>query len=138
MEYLIGALLALGVGVFGTQVGFDRERGFYPVMLIVIASYYVLFALMGGAPRAWVVEALVMAGFVVVAMLGFRWNLWLVVAALFGHGVLDLFHPHLLAHSGAPTWWPMFCMTFDVAAAGYLAALLLGPRGAPSRSGSRA
>ena len=101
MELLIGALLALAVGVFGTHAGFDRERGFYPVILIVIASYYVLFALQGGAANAWVPEVLVMAGFVVAAMLGFRWSLWLVVAALFGHGVLDAVHPHLLPHSGA-------------------------------------
>jgi hypothetical protein len=26
------------------MVGFDRERVFYPTVLIVIASYYVLFA----------------------------------------------------------------------------------------------
>lgn len=39
MEYLVGAGLALGVGVFATVVGFDRGRALYPVVLIVIASY---------------------------------------------------------------------------------------------------
>jgi hypothetical protein len=29
-----------------TVVGFDRERAFYPTVMIVIASYYVLFAAM--------------------------------------------------------------------------------------------
>ncbi|MCI3135227.1 hypothetical protein [Phenylobacterium aquaticum] len=136
MEFLIGALLALTVGVFGTHAGFDRERGFYPVILIVIASYYVLFALQGGAPNAWVPEVLVMAGFVVAAMLGFRWSLWLVVAALFAHGALDAVHPHLLPRSGAPAWWPMFCLTYDVAAGGYLAILLIGRRSTPARLGT--
>ena len=44
MEYLVGVGLALVVAVFGTLVGFDRHRAFYPTVLIVIASYYGLFA----------------------------------------------------------------------------------------------
>ena len=45
MEYLIGVLLALAVAGIGAGIGFDRDRSFAPVVLIVIASYYVLFAL---------------------------------------------------------------------------------------------
>ena len=48
MEYLIGVILALAIGFFATAVGFDRSRVFYPVVMIVIATYYALFALMGG------------------------------------------------------------------------------------------
>ena len=47
MGYLIGLLLSVAVAAFATVTGLDRERGFYPTVLIVIASYYVLFALMG-------------------------------------------------------------------------------------------
>lgn len=124
MEYLVGALLALGVGASATLVGLDRERGFYPVVLIVIASYYVLFAVMGGSRAALVAEAPVLALFAAVAVLGFKRNLWLVVAALAGHAILDLVHPHLIDNPGAPAWWPMFCLAYDLAAAGYLAARL--------------
>jgi hypothetical protein len=125
MEYLIGVLLALGVGAFATAVGFDRGRSFYPVVLMVIASYYMLFAIMGGSNTALVVEALVFCGFVNLSVAGFKWNLWLVVAALFGHGTLDLVHPHLVVNPGVPSWWPMFCLAFDVTTAGYLAMRLL-------------
>ncbi len=128
MEYLVGALLALGVGVFATLVRLDRERGFYPVVLIVVASYYGLFAVMGGSISALIAEAPMMVLFAVVAVLGFKRNLWLVVAALAGHGLFDLVHPHLIANPGAPTWWPMFCLTYDVVAAAYLAALILRDR----------
>lgn len=136
MEYLVGALLALGVGVFATLVGLDRERGFYPVVLIVIASYYVLFAVMGGSRGALIVEASILCAFAVVAVLGFKRNLWLVVAALAGHGLLDLLHPHLVTNPGAPVWWPMFCLAYDLAAAGYLAVQLLPVRGEPDRARS--
>ena len=44
MEYFIGLILSLAVGVSATVIGLDRERAFYPTVLIVIASYYVLFA----------------------------------------------------------------------------------------------
>ena len=44
MEYLIGVLLALAVAGLATVVGLDRGRAFYPTVLIVIATYYVLFA----------------------------------------------------------------------------------------------
>jgi hypothetical protein len=47
MEYLIGVILTLAVVVFAAVVGFDRDGAFYPTVLIVIASYYALFAVMG-------------------------------------------------------------------------------------------
>jgi hypothetical protein len=49
MEYLIGLILALTVVGLAAVVGFDRERVFYPTLLIVIASYYALFAVMGAS-----------------------------------------------------------------------------------------
>ena len=51
MAYLVGALLALAVGGLGTVVGLDRDRAFYPTIMIVIAFYYILFAVMGAEGR---------------------------------------------------------------------------------------
>lgn len=138
MEYFVGVFLALGVGVFATLARLDRERGFYPVVLIVIASYNVLFAVMGGSTGALVAEAPILFVFAAAAVWGFRQSLWLVVAALAGHGVLDFFHPHLIANPGVPAWWPMFCMSYDVAAAAYLAFQLLPERRYAAAAGSRA
>jgi hypothetical protein len=39
MEYLIGLILSLVVAGFAIIVGFDRDRSFYPTVLIIIASY---------------------------------------------------------------------------------------------------
>jgi hypothetical protein len=125
MEYGIGVALALIVSCFARATGLDRDRAFYSTMAIVIASYYVLFAVMGGSSNALVVELLVMVAFVLVAVLGFRFNLWLVVVCLAAHGVLDAFHGLVVANPGVPEWWPAFCGTFDVGAAGFLAYLLL-------------
>jgi hypothetical protein len=124
MPYVIGAGLALAVCFFATFAGFDRDRAFYPTLTVVIASYYALFAVMGGTPRALRIESVVILLFLLVSVLGFKLNLWVVVGALCGHGVFDLFHAHLIANAGVPEWWPKFCLTYDVAAGGYLALLL--------------
>ena len=121
MPYLIGIVLALAVSAYATALELDRDRAFYPTVLIVVAAYYVLFAAMGGSGRVVIVESLLMAVFVVAASVGFRGSLWLVVAGLAAHGVMDLFHQHLVANPGVPSWWPAFCSAYDVAAAGYLA-----------------
>lgn len=125
MEILIGVLLALAVSLFASVVGLDRDRAFYATVTIVVASYYGLFAVMGGNPDVLLAECVVIAGFVLVAVLGFRFNLWLLVAALAGHGVFDLVHGHVITNPGAPAWWPLFCSTYDITAAAYLAWLLL-------------
>lgn len=125
MGYGIGSLLSVVVSVFARLVGLDRDRAFYTTLVIVVAHYYVLFAVMGGTTHALLVELGVMAVFVGVAVTGFKRNLWLVAAALAGHGVLDIFHAELVTNAGVPAYWPAFCMAYDVGAGGILAWLLL-------------
>ena len=124
MEYLAGISLALAVSLFATFAGFDRDRALYPMMTVVIASYYDLFAVMDGSAHALGLETIALSAFVLVSVIGFRTNLWLVVGALAGHGLFDLIHPVLITNAGVPAWWPMFCLTYDVVAAAYLAWLL--------------
>jgi hypothetical protein len=121
MEYLIGVVLAAVVLAFARWTGFDRDRVFYPTLLIVIATYYILFAVMGTSEHALLIESLVATTFLAAAVVGFKKNLWLVAAALAGHGVFDFFHHVLVENSGVPVWWPGFCLAFDVVAGGLLA-----------------
>jgi hypothetical protein len=121
---IVGAILALGVGLFATASGLDRDRAFYPTVTIVIASLYALFAVMGGSTNALVLETVVGAAFIAAAVAGFRSSLWIVVVALAAHGVFDFVHSRVISNPGVPAWWPAFCGTYDVAAAAYLAALL--------------
>ena len=124
MEYLIGVGLAVAVCVFAMVAGFDRERVFYSTMVVVVAHYYILFAVMGSSTPALALESLAAAAFLVPAVIGFKKNLWLTVAALAGHGVFDFFHHLLIQNPGVPVWWPGFCLSFDVLAGGFLAVLL--------------
>jgi hypothetical protein len=125
MEYLVGIALALAAGGFASLVGLDRDRAFYPTVMMIIATLYVVFAVIDGSPRVLVVEIAIASVYVVVAVAGFKGNPWLIVAALAAHGVMDRFH-HLLVHdAGVPRSWPGFCMAYDVVAAAYVAGLLL-------------
>jgi hypothetical protein len=72
MEYMIGLLLSLGVAGFAAVIGLDRDRSFYSTVLIVIASYYVLFAVMGASPRTLCIEIAFAVGFTLFAILGFN------------------------------------------------------------------
>jgi hypothetical protein len=121
---LVGAFLALAVGLFATSLGLDRDRAFYPTVTIVIASLYALFAVMGASTHALILESLVGAVFIAAAASGFRSSLWVVVVALAAHGLFDLVHGRLISNPGVPIWWPQFCLTYDVAAAAYLAWLI--------------
>jgi hypothetical protein len=124
MDYAIGIGLALVVSGWAALVGFDRDRVFYPTLLVVIALYYVLFAVMSGSVHAILVESAVMTAFAAVAVLGFRRKLWIVAAALAGHGVFDAVHGALVTNPGVPVWWPAFCLAFDVTAASAMLVLL--------------
>ena len=116
MEYLIG---------FAAVVGFDRERAFYPTVLIVIASYYVLFAAMGASRRTLIIEIVLAGGFLLAAALGFRKNCWFVVAALIGHGIFDFVHRFFIDNPGVPHWWPGFCLAFDALLGAFLTMRLI-------------
>jgi hypothetical protein len=126
MAYAIGIVLALLVVWFARWTGFDRDRAFYPTVVVVVASYYVLFAAIGGSTHALVAESLVLAVFALVAVLGFKFSPWLIVAGLAAHGVFDvLLHPAMVRNPGVPAAWPAFCLTFDVGAAALLALRLM-------------
>jgi hypothetical protein len=123
MEYVIGVIIAAAVGLFAGVIGFDKERSFYPVVLIVIATYYLLFASMAKSSDSLVAEAFPALMFVAAAALGFRRTPWIVVAGLALHGVFDFIHHALITNPGVPAWWPGFCLAYDLTAATYLAAL---------------
>ena len=120
MEYLIGVLLALGVGVFARVVGFDRQRAFYASVLMVVAHYYILFATMDPNHTALTAEIVGALVFIAAAVVGFRIDMRYAAAGLTAHGVFDYFHHLVISNPGVPEWWPGFCMAFDVAAGAWL------------------
>ena len=130
LPYVVGIVLSLGVALFARLAGLDRDRAFYPTVLIVIASYYVLFAAISESIHTVLLESMAMAVFATAAVVGFKSSGWIVVGGLAGHGVFDALHGRILENSGVPLWWPAFCLAYDVGAAVGLAWLMRrGPGG---------
>ena len=108
MEYAIGIGIAAAVGLFGSVIGFDKERSFYPVVLIVITSYYFLFAAMAGSMDSLAAEAFPALMFVAAASL--------LLPAFVAYmnqfqikpeerALLAKFGPRFLQYLAAVRWW---------------------------------
>lgn len=125
MAYFIGFLLATITALGARHFGLDRDRVFYPFVLSIVATYDVVFAMADGRAGVLLFEVAVLSLLLTVAVIGFRTSLWLVVAGLAAHGMLDSLHGLVLSNRGIPAWWPAFCATYDIAIAGMLAVVLL-------------
>ena len=111
----MGVLLAVGVAALGKFTRFDEDRSFYSTVLVIIASYYVLFAVLGGSGHALVWELVVAVAFSSAAIIGALYVPMLVGIGITAHGLFDLVHDVVIENSGVPTWWPAFCGSIDVA-----------------------
>lgn len=130
-----GLLLAPAVALFALFTGLERERSFYPMQLIGFALLYMLFAAMAGGGALLLAETPGLLLFGAAAVIGFRTSPWIIVAGLFGHGLFDAVHGHLIANPGVPTWWPAFCAGYDISAAVCLAVRLRPWPGLRRRNG---
>jgi hypothetical protein len=79
---------------------------------------------MSESAQTVLLESIVMTGFAIAAVVGFKSSEWIVVGALAGHGVFDFLHGEILNNSGVPVWWPAFCLAYDLGAAASLAWLI--------------
>jgi len=124
MEILIGVVMGIVIGVLTSLIGMDRDRALYPAALIVIAAYYVLFAVMAGSTEAIIAEMTAGVIFVGLAVAGFRSTLWIAAAGITGHGIFDIFHDYAIINPGVPGFWLGFCSSIDVVLGLYLALML--------------
>ena len=88
----------------------------------------VLFAVMGGSGYVLIIESILMTAFVLVAVIGFKLNRWLVVACLGAHGLFDVLHDLVVANPGVPDGGLVSVERFDIGAATFLAGLELEGR----------
>jgi hypothetical protein len=114
MPIVVGVLLAIAIAALAKFTRFDEERSFYSTVLVIIASYYVLFAVLGGSGRALVWELVIAVVFSTVAVIGALFLPTLVGIGIIAHGLFDLVHDIIIENSGVPTWWPTFCGSLDV------------------------
>jgi hypothetical protein len=70
--------------------------------MMVIASYYVMFAWMTGSVHTVLLESVGLTLFAIPAVIGFKSSARIVVGALAGHRAFDSLHGHVLENSGVP------------------------------------
>lgn len=114
MPLVVGVLLAIAIAALAKFTRFDEERSFYSTVLVIIASYYVLFAVLSGSSHALVWELVIAVVFSTVAIIGALFLPTLVGTGILAHGLFDLVHDIIIENSGVPTWWPTFCGSLDV------------------------
>jgi hypothetical protein len=68
MPYLIGLILGLVVCLFAMLTGLDRDRAFYSTVVIVVAHYYILFAVVGATSHIVLAESIAASAFIVLAV----------------------------------------------------------------------
>lgn len=112
IQLIIGANLALFLALAARITKFDRDKSFYPTVLIVIATYYVLFAFI--AQEAILEEVIAALIFILVAIVGGLAYPALVGIGIICHGIFDYLHSNFIDNSGVPVWWPAFCAGVDV------------------------
>jgi hypothetical protein len=114
IAFIAGAGLAVVLAIFGKLTGYEKDRSFFPTLLIVIASYYLLFAILDGSVSTILIEIAVAAIFIVSAIWGsYRFPL-IVGAAITLHGIFDFMYGYLYVNNGVPVWWPAFCAGIDI------------------------
>jgi hypothetical protein len=94
--------------------GFEKDRSFYPTVLIVIGFLYVLFGSIDGRGSVVMIEGAFAILFSVVALIGFRNSGAIVGFGIVAHGLFDFVHGYLIEDAGVPVWWPGFCGSVDV------------------------
>src|SRR5262245_53533085 len=97
---LLSVVLAIAIAALSKFTRFDEDRSFFPTVLVIIASYYVLFAVLGGSRHALVGELVIAVAFSTVAILGALFFPTLVGIGILAHGLFDLAHDRVIENPG--------------------------------------
>jgi hypothetical protein len=92
METSVRLGIPLLVGLFATFVGFDRfrNRAFFPLMAIIVASYYKLLFVTGSALFALGIEAVVLTTFLSALAFGKTPDVQVLLSRFAGLGLFDV------------------------------------------------
>lgn len=114
VELIAGIVLVIALIWVARSTGFEMDRSFYPVLLIVIALYYVLFAFQTFHLVCILFELFVAILFSGLAIWEHHRSLIIVGFALIFHGIYDLLHGLIPFSTSTPEWWPLFCFGVDM------------------------
>lgn len=112
------------------RLGQDSNARFPMLVTLLPINTLVRLVQLKNAPslRTLAYEAIPMAAFIGLAVVGYKRSGWLVAAGLIGHAIFDSFHHHLIENTGMPVWWPGFCLSINYTLGAFLVYYLFRAR----------
>ncbi len=117
LSFAAGVVLAVIVASPARLVKVDRHRLFAPALLVIVAGFYVGFALASGSSPVIMRELFAACLFLILAIAGGAFYIPIAIFGLLLHGVFDAFHHSFVMNPALPAWWPAFCVGFNIAIA---------------------
>ena len=90
------------------------------VFLSAIAGVYLGFGVADGRVRNMILETTVVAVFIALAIIGFKFSLLILALAYFAHGVWDFLHHPRVITTKVAAWYPPFCAVYDWSIAAFI------------------
>lgn len=116
-----GVVLAVLTGVVALLLDDAVAFAGLAVLLGLIAGAYLGFAAADGRIRAFATESVGIAVTVALALLALALEAPALLAAGYvGHGLWDLLHHPRALDTVVPSWYPPFCLAYDVVVAVYV------------------
>lgn len=117
MLYLIlEIVIGIGLGIITIDVAnnfhLTQKRFFFPMMLIIIAMAYAIFAIWRSPEDVFNYNATVAAFFVLLSLWGYYHSLSIVIVGLIAHGIFDALYVNSV-QLPTPIWYPDLCLGYD-------------------------
>lgn len=116
-EVRAALLFGVGAGIATILLFIVLPRSYtldiIPLLLTLIASVYLGFAVIDGRQREIIIEVTVALMFIVVALLGMWLSPYLWLVGYIGHGIWDIAHSKKGIQTNVPAWYKPFCMIYD-------------------------
>jgi hypothetical protein len=116
-----GGALAVPTLVVASLLSHDTAFGFLAILLGMIASVYLGFALQDGRARAFQIEYVGIVLFTVLATVALsEESAVLLAVGYLGHGIWDAIHHPKAVDTAMPWWYVPLCLSFDAVVAVYV------------------
>jgi len=112
-ELILGIVLALLSIFFILMFPKQKMLELLSILLAVIASIYVGFALSDGRKREILIEISGMFFFLVLAIFGLWVSPYFLISGYLFHGVWDVIHNHKIIQTEVVEWYRILCLVYD-------------------------
>lgn len=112
-EFIVGVVLALLTISFILMFPKQKILELLVILLAVIASIYLGFALSDGRKREIMIEISGMFFFLALAIFGLWISPYFLIAGYLIHGVWDVIHNHKIIQTEVVEWYKILCLVYD-------------------------